>query len=881
MLQPGRGLPSGGRHFPSCPCVLSLVLLLLASPPGAGAQTDPSTFHGYELGSRFTLFEAMHDYYRHLDAESPRVIYEEYGRSVQGRRLPVVFVSSEENLRNRERIRAATERLTYRTDPLPGGELERLTSETPATVWIFILDAGNEIPGPEVVQEVVWELATREDETTRGIRENLLVAFAPMTNPDAHVRYVNWHKIYNVAGSSSDPNAIQNSPHWGISSDGNAYGIDMNRDFTWFTIPETRALARFAAKWRPQAVLDLHTGPNTFFMTPTGPPYHPLWPDENLKWSRAATTRTGESFSERGFLISSEMQYAGITYLGHGLTWALLGPAVTGQFVESFGGVNPERPRPDGTVATLRGAMDRTGIATWSALEVFSQRKEELLRDAYGIQLRSAGEAEGRSVRSVIIPATGDGVDPGKVQRLVDRLALQGIEVHRATEAFGAASSPFLAMEREDRRTFPAGTFVVEMVQPYSRLAYALLDPTTDWGTPEVDPWFGRTSPFYDAQVENLPFLFGVPAYASRDQAPAALERYDPDESTPLPPAGRVGDPEAYGYLLPPGLESSYRVITGLLTEDYRVRVARAPFRLGDRVHPQGTWVVLKDRNPSGMGARLLELAADHRAEAVEVTGSLTDAGVTLADPGLVSHVPRPRVGVLADYPVSFDHVWAGIRNSLEGDLGFSFTPLLMETLNRGDLRDYTTVVLPDARGYQGRLDPENLRDFVRGGGTVVAVKGAAEMLASDPVLGQGITAEGRARYIFGAILRGEWHHYPSPAPGERVPWEPGLRVGQPLVSTGLPREFAAPAAQPVLLSVEEDGGAEVLASYGSDGERLKLDGYIWEPERESVVGRPLVVRQPVGSGQVIYLADDFTYRGLWYGLNLVFLNALVLGPVG
>lgn len=107
------------------------------------------------------------------------------------------------------------------------------------------------------------------------------------------------------------------------------------------------------------------------------------------------------------------------------------------------------------------------------------------------------------------------------------------------------------------------------------------------------------------------------------------------------------------------------------------------------------------------------------------------------------------------------------------------------------------------------------------------------------------------------------------------------MRVGQPLLSTGLPREFAAPAAQPVLFELVEEGDARILASYGSDPERIQLDGFLWEPERDSVVGRPLVVQHPVGQGQVIYLADDITYRGLWYGLNLIFLNALVLGPVG
>jgi len=861
---------------------LALAAFLAVTGP-AVAQQSPADFHGRELGSRFLLLESMDAYYRHLDAESPRVIYESYGRSGMGRPLPLVFVSSEENLARRDAIREATRRLTHRTDPLAQDELDRLVRDTPATIWIFILDSANENPGPEVLQEVVWELATREDETARRVRDNLLIAIMPMATPDAQVKYVNWHGIYDVPGSSRDPNAIQNRPHWGISSDGSVFGVDMNRDFTWFTTAETRAMARFGARWRPQAILDLHTGPDTFFMTPTGPPYHPLWPEENLKWARAATARAGEHFSREGFLISSGMQYAGITYLGHGLTWALMGPVVTGQFVESFGGVNPDRPRPDGTVATLRDAMDRTGLATWAHLEVKAERREELLRDAYQVAVRSADEARSREIRTVILPAEGEGVDPDKVQRLVDRLALQGVEVHRAETGFSASAMPFMELEARETRSFPAGSFVMDLVQPFSRLARAVLDPTLDYGVPEVDPWLGRASPFYDAQIENLPLLFGVPAYASSQVVEVERHPYREGEGWARSwTAERAGaTPDAFGYVMPAGLESSARLVTTLMAEGYRIRVANAPFRIGDREFTQGTWVTLADRNPPTLGARLLELAGELDAPVVPVTGSLTDAGVTLANPQIVLAVPEPRVAVVADHPVSFDHVWGGIRSTLEGDMGFPFTPVLTETVNRGDLRGYTTVVLPDARGWEGRLEMENLRSFVRGGGTVVAAKGAAEALARDPVLGAGIEAQGRATNIFGAILRAEWHHYGAAEPGARVQWEPGVRVGQPLISTGLPREFAAPASQPVLLELVEDGGAEVLASYGSDAERLQLDGFLWDPDRDSVVGRPLVVRHPVGQGQVIYLADDITYRGLWYGLNLTFLNALVLGPVG
>lgn len=41
----------------------------------------------------------------------------------------------------------------------------------------------------------------------------------------------------------------------------NAQGIDLNRDHVWLRAPETRAVHRFIARWRPHFVVDLHNYP--------------------------------------------------------------------------------------------------------------------------------------------------------------------------------------------------------------------------------------------------------------------------------------------------------------------------------------------------------------------------------------------------------------------------------------------------------------------------------------------------------------------------------------------------------------------------------------------------------------------------------------------
>ena len=242
--------------------VLSALPLVIGAGMPARAQIPPSPadFHGYELGSRYTITAALYDYYRALGASSPRVEYVEYGRSIQGRPLPMLHISSERNLARRDEIQRRVRELTYRTEPLPEAELAAAVRDLPAIVWLFIVDTDEEA-GVEVLQEVAYELAMQDGELVRRIRDNALVIVTPLTNPDSHARYVTWHGLYNIDGAATDPNAVENRAHWGMNTDGNALGIDVNRDFGWFVTPEMQALAREVVTWRPQVMLDIHSGP--------------------------------------------------------------------------------------------------------------------------------------------------------------------------------------------------------------------------------------------------------------------------------------------------------------------------------------------------------------------------------------------------------------------------------------------------------------------------------------------------------------------------------------------------------------------------------------------------------------------------------------------
>jgi hypothetical protein len=823
----------------------------------------------------------------------------------------MLYIGSEANLDRADEIRENLRRLST-TPRLSAAELEALRAETPAVVWIMIVDTDEEA-GVEVLQEVAWELATREDQWSQSMRDEVMVVMTPLTNPDSHARYVTWHGLYDVEGAETDPLAVENRAHWGMNTDGNAWGVDVNRDFGFFVTPEMRALGREMVRWRPPLLLDIHSGPAVIFLPPFPRPYHPLWPAQAPEWWEAVARRANERFGEKGWSFSSRKDYEGVAGVGFGLSWAMLGTSVSSFLFETFGG-RPGRTtafiRSDGTKATMRMAMDRHKEGVWSVLDVARDQRERLLRDAHERVAVAVEEALRSPARGVALPVGGPETDPSKVARLVDRLLLQEIDVRRTVEPVTVSIRDFYSLERAERREIPAGSYVVDFAQPMSRLARALLDPTLDFTSPEVEVPYDRRMPYYDAPWGNLPHLFGVRAWVLEQPIPAnAMEpvREAPTaegavrwlDTTPSLPAAGSQEPAAqgpsgppYAWVLEPGLEANMRLAVRLMTEGYRIRVFRTGFRVGDRTFPKGTLAALRIRNPESLEDRIRTLATELGAHAWAMPGPFTDAGLTFGDDQRLAAVPAPRVAVVADWPVTQDHTFGGIRSTLEADFGFPFSPVMLETLSRADLSGYTAVVLPHAGmdvrggpnfnpGYRGRLSLGNLRDYVEGGGTLLAVQGAAGFIAQDSTLGRGVRMDGWAERTEAAV-RAEWVSKPTPQ-AEVVIWRPGLDdFGLPLLAAGFREgDFTAPASFPVLLGVEEGEGAEVVARYASDPARLVLDGFMLDEDRPVLAGRPFVVVQRIGNGRVIYFAEDPTFRGQWYGLNLLFLNCLVLGPVG
>src|SRR5690606_38108865 len=66
--------------------------------------------------------------------------------------------------------------------------------------------------------------------------------------------------------------------------------------------------------------------------------------------------------------------------------------------------------------------------------------------------------------------------DPNEMAQLIESLLAHGVEVQRTTAPFSVDQASGYFSDEPGPREFPAGTYIVSLKQPLSRLADALLE---------------------------------------------------------------------------------------------------------------------------------------------------------------------------------------------------------------------------------------------------------------------------------------------------------------------------------------------------------------------------------------------------------------------
>lgn len=896
-----------------------------------GATYDPAVARpedvlGQPVGSRIASHDEVLTCLRRLAETSQRVTLRPYGRTYEGRELVICVITSPANQARLDEIQAGAKRLW---DPRGQENLGALIESQPGIAWMGYGIHGDETSATEAAVPVAYHLAACQDEGVVKMLESTVVVLDPCLNPDGRERIRSM--VVQSAGfrANLDSGSMQRG-RW-PGGRGNHYLFDMNRDWMAGEAPETRARWAVLREWPPQLFVDAHemSGLDTFLFYPQNSPRGAHLPERLDHWQKVLAAGAAAAFDGYGWGYYTR-EWADALYPGYSDAWGSLTGAI-GMLYEQGRTIGAPLERESGEIVSYRETVHGQVAASLANLQSFAENRVGILTD-YVAHRRRAADPEGPDGGRVF--AFAPSADPVRDAHFLRALLEQGIEVQRAAAAFEGANPHSSFGAQQGAASFPAGSWLVPAAQPQGAMvrAYLEFDPRLDGEflmEEREDLERGKGSRIYDVTAWNLATQMGVRG-AWIDRPTVEVEA----AASLAAPRGPVTALEGgYAWVADSGDQRSLRFCARALELGLQVHVSDEAFEAkvaldgGEGIveFARGSFLLRRHENPEGADA-LVDQAARETGARVHhaLSGRAPAEGADLGG-GHFELLEAPRVALLSNTPVSptgFGHLWRYI----DENLGLPVTLVDCQDAGGVDLARYNVVVAPPGAGSFLRERAESIGEWVRAGGTLIAVESAAFAIATE---GSGLSSNRLRRDVLEELDGYDWRVgrerasaavtidvaalYGDGTGGED---EGGEGDGSAAAEEGAdPTSLDAPDVETldrwrrrfspagVILRAAADsdswlaggvtegdlavpfGGSRVLMPQGRPAvrlapiESLRLGGLLWPEAAARVADSAWATVESRGRGLVISFAGAPVFRGSWRGTSRLFGNAVVLGP--
>jgi hypothetical protein len=476
-------------------------------------------------------------YFRLLAASTPRVQVVSIGRSEEGREMIAAAIADEALLKGQAENNARLAKLADpRTIGLDDAKARPLIEASYPVYYITGTIHSTETGAPTALMELAYRLAVDDSPYIKYIRSHMIVLITPVVEVDGRDRMVdvyNWHKAH-------PGEQYPRLTYWG-----HYVAHDNNRDAMGMTLALTRNVLNTYLDWHALVLHDLHESVPFLYDNTVGDGPYNAWIDPTLS----------DEWAELGWNNVARMQALGMPgVLTHGDfdTWSpgylmFLAGMHNGisRLYETFGNGGADTVKrilqPEEYSRTWYRQNPPLPVVTWSqrdnnnyeetalltTLEYFSHNTKHFVESFYIKSKRSVEKPKLDGPAAYVLPASE--AELNRQMQLMQILKLQHVEISRLAAAetvkVPAAKRGDLAVDEK----LPAGSFVVRMDQPYSRIADALLD--RQYWAPD-DP---QKHP-YDDTGWCFSELFNLKVVRVKDAAILAVKM----EAVPVGLAGKV-----------------------------------------------------------------------------------------------------------------------------------------------------------------------------------------------------------------------------------------------------------------------------------------------------------------------------------------------------
>ncbi len=609
---------------------LLLVCCLLVSTLSNIAQKipTPSQHFGFSIGDDYMLatFTQTEAYFKQLAATSDRVRMISIGKTEEGRDQPMLIVSSPANLKKIDEYKTISRRLAL-AENLSDADARALAASGKAIVWI---DGGlhaNEVVGAHQLIETAYQLASRQDDETKAILDNVIILMTH-ANPDGQELVSEWYMRNPVKEKRNADKLPRLYEKYA--------GHDNNRDFYMLNLKETQNMCRqLYIEWLPQIMYNHHqSGPPGSVVA--GPPFRDPF---NYAFDPIVITsleavgavminrlnvENKPGYTNKNGSVYSTWYNGGLrttTYFHNmiGLLTEIIGspnpsniPLVPDRLVPNSSTPNPVLPGP----WRFRKSIDYSVSLNYAVLNYAMRYRDELLFNIYRMGKNSIDKGSKdhwalspiksaaiktayqeslknnpgnrRGSDSTIIGARTevpvmsakwfDTVMKNKDNRDARAFFMPPNSDEATTIRFlnaligtGVMVHQTTAAASIGNRNYPAGTWVIMTNQAFRPHILDLFEPQdhpNDFAYPGGPP-----VPPYDAAGWTLAYTMGIQFDRIMDEVNIPMQRLPFGEPIPLPSAGVPANEK--GWILDSKANYSFTAINSLLQEG--IEVSRIP----------------------------------------------------------------------------------------------------------------------------------------------------------------------------------------------------------------------------------------------------------------------------------------------------------------
>ena len=886
--------------------------------------------------------EDVYRYFRLLAAASPRVQVVTIGHTEEGREMIAVAIADEKLLAGEK---ANNARLAQLADPrtihMDDTAASKLVDQSWPVYYITGTIHSPETGAPTALMELAYRLAVDDAPYIQYIRSHMIVLITPVVEVDGRDRMVDVYRWHRAHLDAKYPRLL----YWG-----HYVAHDNNRDAMGMTLDLSQNVLNTFVDWHAQVLHDLHESVPFLYDNTVGDGPYNSWVDPTLadEWAELGWNNVAQMQSfgmpgvfthgdfdtwNPGYLMFLAAMHNGISRLyetfgngGADTEKRILSPE---EYSRTWYRQNPPLPQ---VVWSQRDNNNYEQSALLSTLSYFSEHTHHFLENYYLKSKHAVTKPALEGPAAYVLPA--DAAQANRQAELLKVLQRQHVEVATLSAPVTTSVPSARRGDKPQPVTFPAGSIVVRMDQPFSRIADALLDHQF-WAPddPQKHP--------YDDTGWSFTDLFNLKVDRVTDGAILQAKM------TPLADAAAIlpASAGAGSVLAVPNTGQITLLALVYKLHGATFHVAEKQFDAEGRSFPAGTLLVTgAEDTESAAALHTLALQADHLATLPTVAmHTVTAPRIAIMHTWLATQsegwwrYALDAAGVPYDYistqtaakaddlrgkydAIIFAPVGRATTDSILNGIPMWNNPIPWKkseiTPNLGRI-DSTDDMRPGL-GYEGLA---HLKHFVEQGGLLITSEDTAQF-AIETGLAPGVSLAPHAdARVVGSVLESVFVSKDSPVAygyGATVPvysaggmafnvsntvGRAGFRVlmdpyserptGRGTVEDGdqpVARAITAPDALPTpkpwearplneeqlrnnLMAIPVNLRPQVVLRF-ADSKALLLDGLLSKPG--SIAEHAIVVDAHLGTGNVLLFGNNPVYRGETIGTYPLVFNAIL-----